>query len=340
MAVLPLRTARLVLRLMHPGDAPAFAGYRNDPDVARHQDWTLPFTTGDAERLLAGQAYLDDLDPEGWTQVAVEHEGQVVGDVAVHLETSAQRAALGYTLAPRAQHRGFAVEAVGAMVDALFERTATHRIVATLDEANLASMRVVETVGFRFEGIARQAARVRGQWADDARFALLQDDRAAWLSRSRAAPEQIDLVELVYENVGPYERLATHRYQEQFVAPMATSFVDALLPEVVNGERVTPWFRGVTADGVPVGFVMLALASPAHPDPFLWRLLIDRWHQRRGIGGRVLGMLSGQLRAEGHRRLVTSWAEGLGGPAPFYGRLGFEPTGNLIDDEIEAALEL
>jgi RimJ/RimL family protein N-acetyltransferase len=316
------------------------AGYRNDPDVARYQDWTMPFTAADAERLLADQAHLDDLHPEEWTQIAIEHDGQVVGDVAVRMETSAQCAALGYTLSPAAQHRGFAREAVGAVVDALFDRTAIHRIVATLDEANLASMRVVETLGFRFEGIDRRAVEVRGQWVDDARFAILRDDRAAWIARPRTGPDHIELVELVNENVGPYERLATHRFQEQFVAPMSASFVDALLPEMVSGVRVTPWFRGIAADGVPAGFVMLALASPAHPDPYLWRLLIDRWHQRRGIGGRVIGMLVAQLRAEGLGRLVTSWAEGPGGPAPFYGRLGFQPTGNLIDDEIEATLAL
>ena len=32
--------------------------------------------------------------------------------------------------------------------------------------------------------------------------------------------------------------------------------------------------------------VMLALVTDAHPKPYLWRLLVDRRHQRRGIGRR------------------------------------------------------
>jgi RimJ/RimL family protein N-acetyltransferase len=340
MAVLPIATERLVLRVMRPDDAAALAAYRNLPEIARYQDWDLPFTVADAERLLAAQDGLDDLGPAGWTQVAIEHEGSVVGDLAVGLDLEARRAALGYTLAPAAQHRGFAVEAAGAIVDALFARTTVRRIVATLDPANLVSMRVVESLGFRFEGVECESALVRGAWLDDARFALLAADRAAWLERDRSRPEYVDLVELVHESARPFADLATFRYQEQFVAPMWASFRHALLPEEIDGARVVPWFRGVTADGVPAGFVMLAAATAAHPTPYLWRLLIDRWHQRRGIGERVLDLVAGGLRAEGHRRLLTSWVDGPGGPEPFYRRYGFEPTGNLIDGEVEAVLEL
>jgi RimJ/RimL family protein N-acetyltransferase len=224
MDVLSIRTERLVLRVMRPGDAPIFAAYRDDPDVARFQDWPMPFTLADADRMLAGQAHLDDLDPEGWTQVAIEHDGEVIGDLGVCLQTSEHRAMLGYTIAPSAQHRGIAVEAAGAMIDAVFERTETWRVVATVDDANTASMRVIESLGFRFEGIARRGAMVRGEWVDDVQFAITRDDRTAWLSRMRTRPKKLELIELVHETAGPYAELVTHRYQEEFVAPMSATF--------------------------------------------------------------------------------------------------------------------
>ena len=114
----------------------------------------------------------------------------------------------------------------------------------------------------------------------------------------------------------------------------------ALLPEEVDGARVVPWFRGIAADGVPVGFVMIAIATDSFPDPYLWRFLIDRWHQRRCIGQRAMSMLIEQLRDQGHERLMTSWGLGPGSPEPFYCGLGFKPTGGMIDDEIEAALAI
>ena len=53
-----------------------------------------------------------------------------------------------------------------------------------------------------------------------------------------------------------------------------------------------------------------------------------------------MAMLIEKLRAEGCSRVELSWGEGPGSPAAFYRSLGFQPTGNMIDHEIEAALNL
>ena len=83
---------------------------------------------------------------------------------------------------------------------------------------------------------------------------------------------------------------------------------------------------------------MLAAVTEHHPEPYLWRLLIDRRHQRRGIGDRVLALLVDRLRAEGSSSLLVGWVPGPGGPAPFYLERGFVPTGEVDDGEIEARL--
>ena len=75
-AVLPLQTERLALRVMRMNDAPALAAYRDVPEIARYQSWPLPFTIDDARQMLEDQADLDDLPPSGWVQVAIEHAGR------------------------------------------------------------------------------------------------------------------------------------------------------------------------------------------------------------------------------------------------------------------------
>ena len=47
-----------------------------------------------------------------------------------------------------------------------------------------------------------------------------------------------------------------------------------------------------------------------------------------------------RLRGEGHRRLLTSWVPGRGSPEGFYLKLGFLPTGLILNGEVVAALEL
>ena len=92
--------------------------------------------------------------------------------------------------------------------------------------------------------------------------------------------------------------------------------------------------------GELVAFAMLAKITEAHPEPYLWRLLVDRLHQRRGIGQRVLDLVVEQCREWGAETLLTSWNPERGTPEPFYLAYGFEPTGNIVDDEVEARLTI
>lgn len=346
MPVLPLRTDRLLLRVMRPADAPVLAAYRNDPEIARYQAWDLPYTLAHAERLLSGQSELEDLAADDWVQIAIEvRDGPdghptVVGDAAVGLSAEGV-ATLGYTLAPAWHGRGYASEAAAALVDTIFERTAVHRIEATLDPANQASMRVIEPLGFRYEGTARESEHVRGEWLDDMRFALLRADRAAWLARPRHRPDQVELMEVTPGLLTAVLALETHRFQRSFVSPVERSLAQALVPPRRDGRPLVPWHRAIVADGEVAGHVMLAEASPSVPRPYLWRLLIDRRHQGRGIGAVAVGMIIERLRADGNTALDVSWVDEPGGPRRFYERLGFEPTGVVsADDEVEGRLVL
>jgi RimJ/RimL family protein N-acetyltransferase len=338
--LLPIATRRLVLRPMVADDATAFATYRSDPDVARFQGWQAPYPLESARRLIAGQAEMEGPVAGQWIQIAVTLDGQLAGDVAVGLDADGLIATLGYTLAPTHQGRGLATEAVGAIVDRLFDDVGVHRIEASLDPDNVPSARLLERLGFTYEGTALSAVLVGQEWVDDVRYALTVDARAAWAARPRHRPEEVRLVAITPDNAGAVLRLTTHRSQQRFVAPMPESFADALAPEPVNGVPVVPWYRAIEADGELTGFVMLAERTAAHPEPFLLRLLIDRRHQRRGIGDRVITLLAERLRAEGHRTLLVSWHPGEGGPEPFYLARGFVPTGTIEEGEIEARLTL
>jgi RimJ/RimL family protein N-acetyltransferase len=65
---------------------------------------------------------------------------------------------------------------------------------------------------------------------------------------------------------------------------------------------------------------------------FLWKLLIDERHQGRGYGFEVVRQIAELVRSEGATDLLTSYVPENGGPAGFYERLGFAPTGGLDPD--------
>jgi RimJ/RimL family protein N-acetyltransferase len=335
--LLPLRTPRLTLRAFRSEDTPALVAYRNDPEVSRYQDWPLPLSAADGAAFVAEQSGITGPRAAEWTQIAIDHDGELIGDLAVGLDATGSLATIGYTLRADRQGQGFGIEAVGALIDALFER-GSHRVSATLDPENVASAMLLERLGFRYEGRAIGAAFVRGAWLDDDRYAILREERAAWLTRPMSHPTDVRLVEVTEENQREVSRLATHHSQERFVAPMAATFADALVPQFEDGVRLVPWYRAIEADGELVGFLMIAEQTPPGDIPFLWRLLIDRRHQGRGVGSRAVRLLVDHLRARGETRLHTSWEKGRGGPEGFYRKLGFVPDGRVIDGEIVAEL--
>jgi RimJ/RimL family protein N-acetyltransferase len=336
----PLRTKRLVLRVMRSTDAAPFAAYRGDPEVARYQAWDVPYTEQDALALLTEQDDRDDVVRGDWTQFAVERDGRVIGDVCAHVDQAGGVAQIGFTLARWAQGHGYACEAVRALVGDLVHRVGVGRVQAELDPENIASQRVLENVGLNYEATTKKSVFWRGQWADSMTYGATDQECTAWADRPRGSPDQLRLLPLDLENYRGYYALRTHHSQERFVAPMSWSFADALFPEVIDGAPLVPRLYGVEADGEPVAFVMIADVTPAHPEPYLWRFLVDKRHQRRGVGRGALDLLCDQLRAHECTTLVTSWVPGPGTPAPFYRKYGFLETGEMLDGETLVRLQL
>jgi diamine N-acetyltransferase len=150
----------------------------------------------------------------------------------------------------------------------------------------------------------------------------------------------VHLREITDDNRDAVCALRVRRDQKRFVASVASSLDDA-----ADEPEANPWYRAVYSGDEPVGFVMLSWnVPPGRPGVigryFLWRLLIDKRHQRRGIGREVLTQIIDLVRADGGTELFTSYEPGDGEPWPFYQQFGFQPTGEIDDDEIVLRLTL
>lgn len=174
-----LSTPRLTLRRFREEDAPALAAYRSEPEVAHFQSWTAPVAAETAQAWVREFA-AGSLDRPGWFQYAVEltAERRLIGDIGVRMHDNLRQAELGFTLASAAQGRGYATEAVRAVLDDLFGTRGMHRVSAECDARNDRSAALLERVGFTREGFHRQATWMKGEWTDDLTYGLLAaDDR-------------------------------------------------------------------------------------------------------------------------------------------------------------------
>lgn len=142
----------------------------------------------------------------------------------------------------------------------------------------------------------------------------------------------VELQEVTRATVRAVCRLQVTPDQRGFVAPNAVSLAEALFEPAA-------WYRAITVDDVPVGFVMLEVGEDG--PPFLWRLMVDHRYQGLGFGRRAIELVADHLRRErGAIELFTSWVPGPAGPGRFYLDLGFQPTGEVDEGEVVARLPL
>jgi RimJ/RimL family protein N-acetyltransferase len=183
----PNVTRRVVLRLLRPDDAEAVFAYRSDPQVVRFQMWQ-PQEVQDIRSFIAGLQHLEPDTPGTWYQVAItlRESGVLIGDCGLHFPMSEPgQAEVGVTVAPGYQRQGYATEALEQVTDYLFDELRKHRVYARADPRNEASIALLQRVGMRKEGHLRESVWVRGEWTDDAIYAILEED---WRARRRSKP--------------------------------------------------------------------------------------------------------------------------------------------------------
>lgn len=151
----PIETERLLLRPFTPDDVDPLHAIWSDPAAARFggPGWPRPETLVDTRRylepILAGQR------ERGYATWAVieRSSGRLIGDCGLFpADGVGPEVELAYGLAPDVWRRGYATEAAAACLRAGLDELDLDRIVADVDPANAASVRVLEKVGFELAG--------------------------------------------------------------------------------------------------------------------------------------------------------------------------------------------
>jgi diamine N-acetyltransferase len=121
-------------------------------------------------------------------------------------------------------------------------------------------------------------------------------------------------------------------YQKSCVAPNAVSLAQAYASK-------RAWPRAIYDNQTPVGFVMLALhdddiPKEDQPSYYLWRFMIAKEYQNKGIGKKVLDLIYAKAKEDKQKYLYTSCEVEGDMPYAFYMSYGFEDI-NIKDGSEE-----
>ncbi|MBU6311271.1 MAG: GNAT family N-acetyltransferase [Actinomycetales bacterium] len=109
---------------------------------------------------------------------ALTYEGTFIGQVTVGgiARGSLLSGYIGYWIDQRYAGRGVMPTAVAMATDHCFTAVGLHRIEINIRPENAASLRVVEKLGFRFEGMRLRYLHIDGDWRDHSTYALCADE--------------------------------------------------------------------------------------------------------------------------------------------------------------------
>ena len=144
-----LRTARLTLREIEEKDAVFIVRLRSDPEVYRY--FVSPHRITQEEHLnWYRNRYLQDNSRADW--IAEDRDGKAVGVFGIKAGAKDGSAEISYILAPEAYGKGYAREAVEAVMRFAAEERRITRFTAEIHKDNRASIRFAEKAGFRAAG--------------------------------------------------------------------------------------------------------------------------------------------------------------------------------------------
>lgn len=172
--------APVILRPLHVRDRRQWEALRGE-----NLGWLRPWEATSPEPLATGLAFrqvvrqFDREATDGRLQpFVIETEGRLVGQM--HLFGiawgSLRSACAGYWVSESVAGQGIAPFALAAACDHAFLVLGLHRVEVNIRPENTASLRVVEKLDFREEGLRRRYLHIDGKWRDHRSFALTRED--------------------------------------------------------------------------------------------------------------------------------------------------------------------
>lgn len=177
MTVSPIDGARLRLRALSRGDAPALASFASEPrvrstallpgpvSVEQEEDFVLRVRASTVDAVFG---------------IELRDGPRLVGVAGLHgIDRTSRAAQFGIFLGvPSLWNRGYGTEATRLTLRHAFERLQLHRVWLHVFADNPGGIRCYEKVGFAREGLLREAVFHEGRYHDLVVMALLQQDWA------------------------------------------------------------------------------------------------------------------------------------------------------------------
>lgn len=171
-------TKRLIIRDLNWKDLGFIHSLHSIAEVDKYATLGIPGSLEDSKRYLKRYIEQQDLTVRkeyGFCITLLNEEP--IGLIGLNNSQSKfQSAEIWYKLDPKHWGCGYSTESAAAVLEFGFKKILLHRIEAGVAKENVASMKVLEKIGMKMEGLRRQMLPIRGNWKDSFLYAILEED--------------------------------------------------------------------------------------------------------------------------------------------------------------------
>ncbi len=161
-----LETERLRLRNVSKIDAEIMFDYRNDAICARYQRGQTKDYDGIAALVERRKADIISVDEPFFVAVALKDSDEMVGEIVVM--PSDGTISLGYTVSYKHHRKGYAFEALGALIEMLHKTYPDWDFISFTDPNNVPSMALLKKLGYKDLGyLPAKDSQVFGKWTTE-----------------------------------------------------------------------------------------------------------------------------------------------------------------------------
>jgi [ribosomal protein S5]-alanine N-acetyltransferase len=172
-----LQSERLIYREVNLEDIEDIYKIYSDPEVAKY-DWYRPISTKEDALSIINRYKREFQNQEEITWgVARKNDNKIIGYCCLGtFNDASRRSEIGYGFNRDEWNKGYATEAIKALVKFGFEIMNLNRIEATVTPGNDASVKALKKANFLQEGIVRERSIMKGKFEDDVILAILKRD--------------------------------------------------------------------------------------------------------------------------------------------------------------------
>lgn len=171
-----IQTQRLILRPIHPHDAPSIFKYAQLQNVGPLAGWEPHVSIKNTEDFIQYALRKRDYGQPGVYSILLKDSFTMIGTIEIH-SYKEQKGAIGFVLHPDYWNHGYITEAAKALIIFAFEVLDLRRLEYCHFPHNQASKRVCEKLGFHFEGVLRNKYLLYdGSVLDDVVYSLTNQD--------------------------------------------------------------------------------------------------------------------------------------------------------------------